>query len=54
MRLDSGRTLNQCLADLDAHRPPVLCWVLQPGAGKEGVGLGAFRMIKPWTEWMLM
>jgi 2,4-dichlorophenol 6-monooxygenase len=28
--------------------------MLQPGAEKEGVGLGVLRMIKPWHEWMLM
>ena len=28
--------------------------MVQPGAEKEGVGLGVLRMIKPWTEWMLM
>jgi 2,4-dichlorophenol 6-monooxygenase len=28
--------------------------MLQPGAEKEGVGLGVLRMVKPWTEWMLM
>ncbi|GAB2593977.1 2,4-dichlorophenol 6-monooxygenase [Paractinoplanes abujensis] len=37
-----------------AHRPSVLYWMVQPGAEKEGVGLGVLRMIKPWTEWMLM
>ncbi|TFV51524.1 FAD-dependent monooxygenase [Blastococcus sp. TF02A-35] len=37
-----------------AHRPSVLYWMLRPGAEKEGVGLGVLRMIKPWTEWMLM
>jgi 2,4-dichlorophenol 6-monooxygenase len=37
-----------------AHRPSVLYWMLQPGAEKEGVGLGVLRMIKPWNEWMLM
>jgi 2,4-dichlorophenol 6-monooxygenase len=36
------------------HRPSVLYWILQPGAEREGVGLGVLRMIKPWTEWMLM
>jgi 2,4-dichlorophenol 6-monooxygenase len=35
-------------------RPSVLWWMLQPGADKQGVGLGVLRMIKPWTEWMLM
>jgi 2,4-dichlorophenol 6-monooxygenase len=42
------------LSHLVAHRPSVLYWMLQPGAEKEGVGLGVLRMIKPWTEWMLM
>ncbi len=37
-----------------AHRPSVLYWMLQPGAEKEGVGLGVLRMIRPWHEWMLM
>ncbi|MEW2306053.1 FAD-dependent monooxygenase [Streptomyces sp. NPDC006655] len=37
-----------------AHRPSVLYWMLQPGAEKEGVGLGVLRMVKPWHEWMLM
>ena len=37
-----------------AHRPSVLYWMLQPGAEREGVGLGVLRMIKPWHEWMLM
>jgi 2,4-dichlorophenol 6-monooxygenase len=37
-----------------AHRPSVLYWMVQPGAEKEGVGLGVLRMVKPWTEWMLM
>jgi 2,4-dichlorophenol 6-monooxygenase len=36
------------------HRPAVLYWMVQPGADKQGVGLGVLRMVKPWTEWMLM
>ena len=36
------------------YRPSVLYWMVQPGAEKEGVGLGVLRMIKPWHEWMLM
>ncbi|MGK5114050.1 MULTISPECIES: FAD-dependent oxidoreductase [unclassified Geodermatophilus] len=42
------------LSHLVAHRPSVLYWMLQPGAEREGVGLGVLRMIKPWHEWMLM
>jgi 2,4-dichlorophenol 6-monooxygenase len=37
-----------------AHRPSVLFWMLQPGADEHGVGLGVLRMVKPWTEWMLI
>jgi 2,4-dichlorophenol 6-monooxygenase len=36
------------------HRPSVLYWMLQPGADKQGIGLGVLRMVKPWHEWMLM
>jgi 2,4-dichlorophenol 6-monooxygenase len=36
------------------HRPSVLYWMVQPGAEKEGVGLGVLRMVRPWREWMLM
>ena len=42
------------LSPFVAHRPSVLYWMLQPGAEREGVGLGVLRMIKPWNEWMLM
>jgi 2,4-dichlorophenol 6-monooxygenase len=42
------------LSHFVAHRPSVLYWMLQPGAEREGVGLGVLRMIKPWHEWMLM
>src|ERR1700759_1132589 len=36
------------------YRPSVLYWMLQPGAEREGVGLGVLRVIKLWHEWMLM
>ena len=42
------------LTHLVAHRPSVLYWMLQPGADMNGVGLGVLRMVKPWTEWMLI
>jgi len=42
------------LTHLVAHRPSVLYWMLQPGAAEHGVGLGVLRMVKPWTEWMLI
>ena len=42
------------LTHLVAHRPSVLYWMLQAGADENGVGLGVLRMVKPWTEWMLI
>lgn len=42
------------LTHLVAHRPSVLYWMLQEGAAEHGVGLGVLRMVKPWTEWMLI
>ncbi|MFZ9482569.1 MAG: FAD-dependent oxidoreductase [Ilumatobacteraceae bacterium] len=42
------------LSHLVEHRPSVLYWMLQPGADQGGVGLGVLRMVKPWTEWMLI
>ena len=42
------------LTHLVAHRPSVLYWMLQQGADMNGVGLGVLRMVKPWTEWMLI
>lgn len=37
-----------------AHRPSVLYWVLQPGANIGGIGAGLVRMVRPWTEWLVV
>ena len=37
-----------------AHRPSVLYWVLQPGAQIGGIGAGLVRMVRPWTEWLII
>jgi 2,4-dichlorophenol 6-monooxygenase len=37
-----------------AHRPSVLYWVLQPGAEIGGIGAGLVRMVRPWTEWLII
>lgn len=44
-------------ADLErfvARRPSVLYWVLQPGSGIGGIGLGLCRMVRPWDEWLIV
>ncbi|MDP2121905.1 MAG: FAD-dependent monooxygenase [Hoeflea sp.] len=37
-----------------AHRPSVLYWVMQPGADVGGIGMGLVRMVRPWTEWLIV
>jgi 2,4-dichlorophenol 6-monooxygenase len=37
-----------------AHRPSVLYWVLQPGSNIGGIGMGLVRMVRPWTEWLIV
>jgi len=37
-----------------AHRPSVLYWVVQPGADVGGIGMGLVRMVRPWTEWLIV
>ncbi|MFF4800390.1 FAD-dependent oxidoreductase [Streptomyces sp. NPDC001351] len=34
------------------HRPGVLYWVVRPGEGIGGIGMGALRMVRPWSRWM--
>jgi len=46
-----------CKMDLTAHvahRPSVLYWVLQPGSNVGGIGMGVVRMVRPWTEWLII
>jgi FAD binding domain/Aromatic-ring hydroxylase, C-terminal len=40
-------------AELSAHRPSVLYWVMRPGAELGGIGMGLVRMVRPWHEWLL-
>ncbi|KAJ3335231.1 hypothetical protein HDU93_006097 [Gonapodya sp. JEL0774] len=42
------------LTHLVAHRPAVLYWVLQPGVGIGGIGLGLVRMVRMWNQWMVV
>jgi 2,4-dichlorophenol 6-monooxygenase len=35
-----------------AHRPSMLHWIMTPGAGYGEIGMGTFRSIRPWTEWI--
>lgn len=35
-----------------AHRPSILHWIMTPGAGYGEIGMGTFRAIRPWTEWI--
>ena len=37
-----------------AHRPSVLYWIMQPGADVGGIGMGLVRMVRPWTEWLIV
>jgi 2,4-dichlorophenol 6-monooxygenase len=37
-----------------AHRPSVLYWVVQPGADVGGIGAGLVRMVRPWTQWLVV
>ncbi|MEY9878257.1 2,4-dichlorophenol 6-monooxygenase [Streptacidiphilus sp. MAP12-33] len=40
------------LGPLVEHRPGVLYWVVRPGEGIGGIGMGALRMVRPWHTWM--
>lgn len=57
-RMGVGGSMNILFkADLSkyvAHRPSVLYWVVQPGADVGGIGMGLVRMIRPWTEWLIV
>jgi 2,4-dichlorophenol 6-monooxygenase len=37
-----------------ATRPSVLYWVIQPGSNVGGIGAGLVRMIRPWSEWLIV
>jgi 2,4-dichlorophenol 6-monooxygenase len=35
-----------------AHRPSILHWIMTPGAGYGEIGMGTFRAIRPWHQWI--
>jgi 2,4-dichlorophenol 6-monooxygenase len=35
-----------------AHRPSILHWIMTPGAGFGEIGMGTFRVIRPWYQWI--
>ena len=35
-----------------AHRPSILHWIMTPGAGFGEIGMGTFRAIRPWRQWI--
>jgi 2,4-dichlorophenol 6-monooxygenase len=37
-----------------ASRPSVLYWVIQPGSNVGGIGAGLVRMVRPWSEWLIV
>ena len=47
-------TFTADLTELVGHRPSVLYWVIQPGADVGGIGAGLVRMVRPWTEWLIV
>lgn len=57
-RMGVGGSMNIVFeADLSryvAHRPSVLYWVLQPGSEVGGIGMGLVRMVRPWSEWLVV
>jgi 2,4-dichlorophenol 6-monooxygenase len=40
------------LAKYAGHRPSILHWIMAPGAGYGEIGMGTFRAVRPWTEWI--
>ncbi|MFI0406138.1 FAD-dependent oxidoreductase [Actinomadura sp. 3N508] len=34
------------------HRPGDMYWLVQPGVGHDGNGIGVLRMVRPWTRWI--
>lgn len=35
-----------------AHRPAVLHWIMTPGAEFGEIGMGTFRAVRPWHQWI--
>ena len=40
------------LARYVEHRPSILHWIMTPGAGDGEIGMGTFRAVRPWTQWI--
>lgn len=40
------------LTHLTEHRPADMYWLLQPGVGAMGMGIGVMRMIQPFKRWL--
>lgn len=52
---NSGSINVEFSADLSlwcAHRPSDMYWMLQPGSGLNGTGVGVLRMVRPWNKWV--
>jgi 2,4-dichlorophenol 6-monooxygenase len=47
-------TFSADIGHLVGHRPSVLYWVVQPGSNVGGIGAGLVRMVRPWTEWLIV
>ena len=40
------------LAKYVERRPSILHWIMTPGAGYGEIGMGTFRAVRPWTQWI--
>lgn len=40
------------LARYVERRPSILHWIMTPGAGYGEIGMGTFRAVCPWTQWI--
>lgn len=40
------------LSSLVSHRPGDMYWIVQPGTGIRGNGIGSLRMVRPWHKWI--
>ncbi|MBW4041721.1 MAG: FAD-dependent monooxygenase [Acidobacteria bacterium] len=47
-------TFTADIAELVGHRPSVLYWVIQPGSNVGGIGAGLVRMVRRWSEWLIV
>ena len=40
------------LAKYVERRPSILHWIMTPGDGYGEIGMGTFRAVRPWTQWI--